>query len=92
MINFRISIAFVLAIASLGMGVATTSTPVAAWDFQFRNISTGFDHGFQYWGPGVGGVPPATTYVYETCYPANQIVYGPYGFAYHAVVRVCHSE
>jgi transposase len=38
MINFRKTIALGLAAASLGMGVAATSTPVAAWDFQFKRL------------------------------------------------------
>jgi hypothetical protein len=58
MINFRKAIAFGLAVASLGMGVAATSTPtVAEWDFQHRNLSSGFNNYDESWGPGVGGVP-----------------------------------
>jgi hypothetical protein len=92
MINFRKTIALGLVIAPLGMGFTAISTPVAAWDFQFRNTSSGFDHGFQYWGPGVGGVAPATTYDYQSCELTNQIIFGPYGTFYHAIVRVCHPE
>ncbi len=59
MTNFRKTIALGLVVASLGMGVAATSTTrVAAWDFQHRNYSSDFNHD-QYWGPGVGGVAPA---------------------------------
>ena len=45
MINFRKTIAVGLVATTLGMGVATTSTPAAAW---------GYHHGG--WGWGIGGV------------------------------------
>jgi len=45
MINFRKTIAVGLLATTLGMGVATTSTPAAAW---------GYHHGG--WGWGIGGV------------------------------------
>jgi hypothetical protein len=97
MINFRKAIAFGLAVASLGMGVAATSTPtVAEWDFQHRNLSSGFNNYDEYWGPGVGGVAPATTYdVYEpnayepSCYFVTHTAFGKNGFAYYAIERVC---
>jgi hypothetical protein len=94
MINFRKTIALGLAAASLGMGVAATSTPVTAWDFQFRNTSSGFNYGIQYWSPGVGWVAPPTTYnVYETCDLTDQTIFFPNGFVvYHAIMRVCHTE
>jgi hypothetical protein len=90
MINFRKTLALSLAVASLAIGVAATSTPAAAWDFQFRNSSSGFNHEAQYWGPGLGGVAPETTYnVYEPCHLTNKTVVDDYGFTYYATVRVC---
>jgi hypothetical protein len=96
MTNFCKTIALGIVVASLGMSVAATSTPAAAWDFQHRNISTGFNHG-QYWVPGVGWVAPPTTYdvfqptVYEpSCYLTTQTAFGNYGFAYHATETVCY--
>ena len=48
MINFRKTIAVGLVATTLGMGVATTSTPAAAW---------GYHHGG--WGWASAGLPPA---------------------------------
>jgi len=96
MTNFHKTIALGLVVASLGMGVAATSTTqVAAWDFQHRDYSSGFNNHDQYWGPGVGGVAPATTYdVYEhayepSCYFVTHTASGNYGFFYYAIERVC---
>lgn len=95
MINFRKIIVPGLVAVSLGMGIAAMSTPATAWDFQHRNFSSGFNQD-QYWGPGVGGVAPVTTYdVYAdahqpSCYLTVQTAFGKYGFAYYAVERVCH--
>ena len=96
MTNFHKTIALGLVVASLGMGVAATSTTqVAAWDFQHRDYSSGFNNHDQYWGPGVGGVAPATTYdVYEHayepyCYLVTHTASGNYGFFYYSIERVC---
>ena len=96
MTNFRKTIALGLMVASLGMAVAATSTPAAAWDFQHRDLYSGFNNHDQYWGPGVGGVAPATTYdVYEpnaygpSCYFTTHTAFGANGFAYYAIERVC---
>jgi len=62
MINFRKTIALSSLVASLGMGVAATFTPAAAWEIQHGNLSSGFQHEFQYWGPGIGGTATSTSY------------------------------
>lgn len=95
MTNFRKTIALSLMAASFGAGVIETSTSATAWEFQHRNLSSGFNH-YQYWGPGVGGVSPAATYnafpnTYQpNCYITTQTAIGNNGFAYYAVERVCN--
>jgi hypothetical protein len=93
MTKFRKTIALGLVAASLGMGAAATSTPAAAWDFQNRNIYSGFNN----WDPSVGWVAAPTTYdafepkAYEpSCYLTAQTAFGKNGFAYYAIERVCH--
>lgn len=90
MINFRKTLATGLVFASLGMGVAATATPAAAWEFQHR-VFSGFNDQVRMWGPGIGGVPTGTTYnVYNPCYLTNQAIVDDYGFTYYSTVRVCH--
>jgi hypothetical protein len=91
MISFRKTIATSLLFASIGVGVAATSAPAAAWEFQHRVFTTGFFNGqFRHWGPGIGGVPAATTYnAYNPCYLTNQAIVDDYGFTYYSTVRVC---
>ena len=52
MANFRRIIAAGLAVTTLGMGVAATSTPAAAWGYYHGGW--GYHHGG--WGWGLGGV------------------------------------
>jgi hypothetical protein len=91
MINFRKTIAVGLVATTLGMGVATTSTPAAAW---------GYHHGG--WGWGIGGVAAglalgaagASTpyyYGYSGCYFTRQPVVDGYGnIVGYRRIRVCN--
>jgi hypothetical protein len=89
MINFRKTIATSLMFASIGMGVAATSTPAAAFEFQHRVLSSGFSDQFRAWGPGIGGVPVTNTYnVYNPCYLTNQAIVDDYGFTYYSTARL----
>lgn len=90
MINFRKTIALGLLVASLGMGVAATFTPAAAWEIQHGNMSSGFQHEFQYWGPGIGGTATSTSYyVYNPCSLTTKAIVDDYGFTYYSTVSVC---
>jgi hypothetical protein len=91
MINFRKTVAVSLIVTTLGMGIAATSTPAAAW-------------GYSPWGWGIGGVAAglalgaaataASTPYYNGypggCYFTRQPVVDAYGdiVGYHRV-RVC---
>jgi hypothetical protein len=92
MINFRKTIATGLVVTTLGMGVAATSTPAAAWGYH------------PYWGWGAGGIAAglalgaaaaaaSTPYYYGSpaCYLTRQPVVNGYGYiiGYHRV-RVCN--
>jgi hypothetical protein len=92
MIDFRKAIATSLAVTTLGMGIAATSTPAAAW---------GYHHP---WGWGIGGVAAglalgaaaaaaATPYYdgYPPCYLARQPVVDIYGNVIgYRHIRVCN--
>ena len=95
MTKFRKTIAVGLMAASLGMGAAATSTPAAAWDFQNRNIYSGFNHG-QFWDPlttsdAYNAFNAFEPKAYEpSCYLTTQTAFGKNGFAYYAIERVCY--
>ncbi|HUZ90351.1 MAG TPA: hypothetical protein VMU78_00380 [Methylocella sp.] len=89
MINFRKTITTGLAVTALGMGIAATSTPAAAW---------GYHHP---WGWGIGGLAAglalgaaaAAPYYYgdEGCYLARQPVVDAYGNVIgYRRIRVCN--
>lgn len=87
MSTVRKTIAAGLAVATLGLGVAASSTPAAAW---------GYHHS---WGWGVGGLAAglalgaaATPYYYApACYFTRQPVVDDYGVVIgYRRVRVCN--
>jgi hypothetical protein len=90
MINFRKAIATGLAVTTLGMGIAATSTPAAAW-------------GYHPWGWGIGGVAAGLAlgaaaaaatpsyYGYPGCYLTRQPVVDLYGNVIgYRRIRVCN--
>jgi len=67
MINFRKTLAVTLAVATLGTGIAASSTPASAW-------------GYHPWGLGLGLAAATGVAIAATSAAANPYYNGGYGY------------
>ena len=91
MINLRKTAAAALAVATLGAGIAATSTPAAAWGYRpyWGYGAAGFAGGLALGAIAAGAAAP-TYYGYGGCYMTRQPVTDYYGnFRGYRRVRVC---